>query len=456
MKKLFLLLMILVCLTRTAYAQFEVKVDERFELVSIIFALAGVGEYCHSGIPSYFQDVDIFEPHFYTEPVNFIRELNIKHRIGYSTVPATACFLEIKDGEIRLQDRYTLSEVYEFDSRWTEDLFEKYIEMLNVFYKESNFHQFFEDHRELYEIAEQRISEYIADVSTGWIESFFGKPFDPEIKIYLSLMNGPYNYAIPEGVLIGMFSDEEGLPVPKENLTIPVLVHEILHHYTNPLFDAYWEELKPAGEKIYPRVEEKMVKGAYGTVQHTIKEWLNHLCVLMYRKDTGDSRLEYNISSDMKKGFIWMERSCDFMENFYARRDLYPTIEEFMPQLVAFLNFTAENFEFIEREYKYSHPYIKSIYPAPGSDITEAEEIIITFSELMLGSYGFNGWPEGTEPLAAYGGEWIDDYRYRIKLTPNVMKRGHTYGIILHPIGFISAQKFTLDEKCTDLFFKID
>ena len=77
-----------------------------------------------------------------------------------------------------------------------------------------------------------------------------------------------------------------------------------------------------------------------------------------------------------------MRRSMDFMENFYAHRDLYPHIEDFMPQLIAFLNFTADNFDSVLTEYKNRHPYITNVYPAVNSDITGFNEIIITSQNL--------------------------------------------------------------------------
>lgn len=458
MKKLLLSLTILLSFTSVCHAQFEVKVDERFELTSIVFALAGVPEYCQNAIPLYDQDVLYLDSLYtYTEPINFIRELNQIHHIGYNAVSSTACLLEIKDGVVQLQPQYNLSDAPKEDPRWTEELFAQYIEELNVFYKMSNFGQFFEDHRELYELAEQRTEKHIAGIATEWIESFFGQPFDPNIKIYICLNNGPSNYAMPEGVLLGVMADEEGLPAPLLGQTLPVLIHEILHHYTNPLILPYRKEMEDAAGVIYPKIKEAMFKIGYSNAGIVMGEWLNDLFVLMYLKDTGDEWFMLNVFLKMTRGFTWMQRSVDFMDNFYANRDIYPTIEDFMPQLVSFLNFTADNFDFVEREYQNSRPYIVSVYPAPGSDITDVEDVIITFSEPMLvRHWGFNGMPEGTELLWIDECGWDNEYQFRIKLRPNARERGHTYGAKLVPTAFRSAKYFLLDEKCADLIFKPD
>lgn len=80
-----------------SYSQIISKVDERFELTSIMFALAGVPEYCECAIPSYVEDIITeLAPYEFTEPINYIRELNTMHAIGYNNVSTTAEMLEIK------------------------------------------------------------------------------------------------------------------------------------------------------------------------------------------------------------------------------------------------------------------------------------------------------------------------------------------------------------------------
>jgi len=443
---------------QVGYAQLKVRVEERYELTSIIFALAGVPEYCQGGIPSYFQDmVDEFRPYELSEPVEFVRELHQVHRIGYNAVPAAACMLEIKNGKISLQPKYVISKVSEMDSRWTEALFSQFITQLNIFYKESKFHTFFEKHKDLYNLAEQRVNEHIKNTATDWFASFFGEPLSPDIEIYISLTNGPNNYSTPDGVLLGMMSDAEGQPAPNANTTA-LLIHEISHHYTYPIFLSYWDKMKGAADTIYPPIMYKMAAIAYGDARTSMNEWFNNLAVLMYQKESKDQWFKASIYHNMKRGFIWMQRSVDFMEYFYADRDSYPYIKDFMPQLVSFLDYTAQNFAFVEREFEASQPYMTHIFPAPGFDITQTDEIVITFSEPMLGSTGFEIISEeGIEILPVSDLVWENDKRQiRLKLTPQKIEYGHTYGIRLRPEWFKSARYFDLHEMSKDVIFRIE
>jgi len=251
--------------------------------------------------------------------------------------------------------------------------------------------------------------------------------------------------------------DGNGMPHVNSFLTLPTIIHEFCHHYTNPLFDRWSPQMEYSANKIYPYVEDKMHQLAYSGADVTLEEWLNNLCVLAYLKETGYSSFNARVSYQVARGFIWMRRSMDFMENFYAHRDLYPHIEDFMPQLIAFLNFTADNFDSVLTEYKNRHPYITNVYPAVNSDITGFNEIIITFSEPMLGAWGFYGSGSddpNVKELYINAVEWSEDkLQVKLILAPEESEPNCTYGIQLLPEGFISAKYFHLDNTCRNLIF---
>ena len=227
MKKIILCLISLLAF-HSGNSQMRAKTDERFELTSILFALAGAPEYCMCPIPSYFQDiVDELAPFDRSAPVEYARELHQIHRIGYDAVATTAAMLKIEDGVIRLRPEYDASGIADLDSRWNEELLRKYIRMLNEFYVLSDFHTFYEEHRPLYEAAEKRMDRVLEQIDCGRFESLFGIPLDPEeMSVYVSLTNGPSNYSVPGGVLIGMSVDREGVPDTAPGTDF-LLVHEM-------------------------------------------------------------------------------------------------------------------------------------------------------------------------------------------------------------------------------------
>lgn len=194
-----------------------------------------------------------------------MRELNQAHGIGYNAITNVADLLQIKNGIISLQPQYDMSDVFERDSRWNESLLTEFITMLNRFYDKSNFQKFYKNHQKLYKVAEERMDTLLARANTDWFENFFGRSLDgfsPEV--YISLVNGASNYAMGNNsVLIGVFDDAEGLPNPTNYNTLPVLIHEWGHHFTNQIVFEYWTQMRDAAELIYPYVESAMNQAGY-------------------------------------------------------------------------------------------------------------------------------------------------------------------------------------------------
>lgn len=457
MKKKNFLFIVLLLYIHIAQARITPCVDERFELTSITFALAGVPEFCESKVPSYLQDIDnYFTPYELTEPINYVRKLNQEYYIGYNAVSDITNLLEIKKGKIILKS--DLSILDEMGSRWNKELLTEYVKMLNRFYKESKFNVFFNNHKELYKIAEQRMGEYFANMNLNeWLNSFYGKEMDQNQNIYISLVNGRHNYAFPGGVIIGVAGDGNGMPAPNLQ-SLPILVHEILHHYTNYVFFTFWDEMKDAADKIYPFVNSKMSKIAYGNSQTMVLEWLNHLFVAMYLKHINYETAEFDIAQNMQKGFIWMQRSIEFMDYFHLNRERYASIEDFMPQLISFLEYIANNFELVIKEYENLNPFITNIFPAPGSDLTGFDEVIITFSKPMNSSYGFCGVPSDCEPLPVDFNnlKWSDNKcSFIMKLNSKTEKHDCKYGVKLNPYAFQSSKYYNLNRNvdCDIVFY---
>lgn len=214
--------------------------------------------------------------------------------------------------------------------------------------------------------------------------------------------------------------------------------------------------MEGAADKIFPTIKTDMAYLAYGDAKSIINEWFVRLCVLMHDRETGASQEDLSdlVFYNMAKGFLLMERGYGFMDHFYANRDKYPTIHEFMPQLVGFLNYNADEFEFIVKEHRQS-PYITNIYPTPGSDISNEQEMVITFSEPMHYQYNIE-LEEEAEYLNLMTYEelfdttlhkWSDDGRvYTYKLPTHRLKPGSKYRVILN-LGFVCRRMISMRNK---------
>lgn len=466
LEKTILFIIVLICCCQVGYGQLVADVDERFELTSITARLAEYHEYSQCAIPSYASDIDeYFAPYKKHPLISFLKKERRSHGISYNCISSAAYALNIRDGELVYNSLYDLNkraDVEAIDPRWSKQTLLRYIELLNDFYRMSDFHKFYEQHTSLYSTATKAMDAVLLKVDGEWFEDFYGVSFG-QPSIYVSLTNGPSNYALlaPDnnhGILIGTSSDSNGSPSLSLRV-LPTIIHELNHTFANPLAFEFESEMKVARDKIGPSVMKLLQTGAYNT-RAILPEWLTRLGTLIYLDAHNYDRIPFAITRDAYVGFIWQQRAFDFMANFSANRDLYPHFRDFMPQMVAFLNFTADNLDKVLLEYEHRKPYVRNIYPAAGSELDltqEVVEIVFSFSEPMathadgmrlvgnnLEAISRMEIPEGWEI-----GKWRDDKTYVVRLKSDWIKMGEVTGVALSGAFILDTSNYSLENDYT-------
>ena len=382
MKRVFLILTALMfCVL--CEAKWHVYVDERQELSAIVWRLAGCEEYSGRMIPAYATDIEQSFDQFKNHPVmDFIREMrdapDSVYVVSYFSVPMSAGLICIRDGGLSLNDKVNLTEyINNTDNRWSVDNMQKYVLLLDDFYRKSGFHGFFTAHKELYDDCvssmEKVIDKYI---KPKWFEDFYGKPFPEETSVCVSPANGVNNYGMscsdplisPDAldILIGIAT----YPTVKTLESISgIIIHEVSHSFSNPVFRQYDSVLNAAGEKIFPQLSRMLTAAGYGAPNIIAGEFLNELFSMMYCRDVLKANLDYSIWNCFRMGFIWAEQGLRLMDSFCENRDMYPVIDDFMPQLAAFMTRVGDQIVEIKNDYNRC-PFVESIFPEPGSEVS--------------------------------------------------------------------------------------
>jgi len=458
MNRIFHLLLLSIITVLPTLAQLKTKVDERFELTSIVFRLAGAEEYVNNEVSSYISDIDNYFSRYKNHAlIGYIKKIRERDKIAYDAVSGSTDLLEIKKGKIQIKPRVNIAKYIKNDDRWSEATLTEYFQLLNLFYKDTKFHLFFNAHTDFYKQAEARLDDVVNKINISWFESFFGKPLKNP-AIYASLCNGKSNYALSSsghidnpiekfGIVIGCSQiDEAGIPVFDTISLVPIIIHEFCHHFTNPLVDKYEDELISSAEKIFPYVKEQLNRVAYNTPNSIYGEGFNNLFVNMYYRENPTTTDKYEIVKNERHGFIWMERATVFMDNFYSNRKVYPYIDDFMPQLIGFLKFVSKNIEIITNEYKNKNPYVVNIFPISDSEIDAClREITVHFSHPMWNSFAiFPSQEEGLNIPENSNFVWSQD---RKKLIIYVsLKNDSTYGFTLPKYVFQSENAYPMLE----------
>jgi hypothetical protein len=406
--------------------------------------------------------------------IRYIKEIREWDEIAYNAVSGLTFLLEIKNNQVRLQTQTDKSAFLKSEPRWKEATLDKFVILLNKFYKDTKFNRFYNQHQNLYQETERRFDELLQTIHPEWFQSFFGKPLGNP-TIYLSLCNGGSNYALDAygknifadyGIVLGCSSvDKEGIPYfiigynsEKEEPyydreKIRIIIHEFTHHFSNPLVDKYEPEMLDAVEKIFPYVQDRLLKYAYASANSILYEGLDELFVNMYFQEY---ETPYNISDDENRGFIWMRRAIRCMNHFYENRINYPYIEDFMPQLVSFINTSGSQIEQIMDEYAHSFPYVVNVFPGLHTTVpADVKEIRVDFSHPMDNSYGIYLSKQSDvvfpkrERASSY---WSEDKTTLI--IPVQLEKGTHYGLSLPArVGiFRSFETFPMKENFEIIF----
>jgi hypothetical protein len=270
----------------------RVAVDPRVELMSVIFRLAGNPEYNRGAVPGYVEEVEKhFGPFRDHEVVKLARKLRQTRGVSYDAVMSMA---------VHLSDARTLGERVPFeprpanlDGRWRTDEARAFLAAARGFVKETRFGQFIEKHRAAYELTQERAQAVLDEHGhLEWFDVFFGARPGASFVLVPALLNGPNCYGprcrAADGkeelyCVLGVWKvDAEDKPRFDAGM-LDTVVHEFCHSYCNAVIDVHAEELRRAGETIFPHVAAAMRRQAYGNFKTMLYESLVRACVVRYK-----------------------------------------------------------------------------------------------------------------------------------------------------------------------------
>lgn len=348
----------------------NITVDPRFEIISIVFHLAGNSEYSMCRVPDYQTDIDKhFGAHKEHPAVKLARKLREDHGVSFDAPMSMAAYLEKGFG---FRERKSLDDwPWGIDGRWTKEDAREFLEELRQFSKDTDFQRFFNDHKPLYDKAIANATNVVKDVNLlKWFDDFFGVTANAEINIVMAPANGPSNYGVrfeSAGskelyAIIGVWEcDASGNPSFHQR-QLATVVHEFCHSYVNPIVDANASKLEQSGRELFLKVEEKMRRNAYGDWLAMMRESVVRACELHFVGTAMDEGLKESYTEhQINIGFLWIRELSELVKGYEQQRDKYPTFESFFPKFIdAFEELSEKDFGDDSR-FARSRPYTGTI-----------------------------------------------------------------------------------------------
>jgi len=466
MKRILFLIFLIVC--QQSFAQEKQlietpKVDKRVELLSIVFRLAGNQEYHATFFKKYTDKVDdhfnAFKEH---ELIKFAKELNGKG-ISFDAVVSMAVILDDHLNPL-IDFSTTLPE-----KRWTKEDATKFVRLLKKFYKDAACEAFFRENEALFQEVSNRFSPVYKTLDLNWFQSFYGIKADENFNIIISPGCGGQNYgpsySLPNAkkevfAIMGTWQvDESGMPVYEKDDYLPLIVHEFNHSYVNSLLAKQEASFEESGKKIYKAEEYEMSRQqAYGNWQIMLDEALVRASVIKYFMDHGASELETGkmMVKEFINGFIWIKELVDELKNYDHQRNLYPTLESYMPVLSTAYKSFADKISQIDAQ----RPKVESITEFANNDTCvspQLKTVTINFNRPLAGKgysvyYGNKGKLAFPKPDTIYYAnnnksfvmevQLVPDFEYQFVLTGKYFKTEQGAGLKTYEVNFKTAKAF--------------
>jgi hypothetical protein len=233
-----------------------------------------------------------------------------------------------------------------FEERWTGNSADKFLRLLNDFYKKSNFHKFYQAHQPLYSLANERFGTMLEGIDFNWFEKYYGIKFNGDFHLILSLCNGGGNYGPSvkykngtENVyaIMGLWRlDSVGDPIYPYQME-ETIIHEYNHSFCNPLIDEFYVQFQEKAESFFRPVENAMRKQAYSNALTMMREALVRTSVIMYYKEK-DKNVSQMIMDEESMGFLITQTLLNGLSDYQQNRANYPTLKSYMPEMAKKIN----------------------------------------------------------------------------------------------------------------------
>jgi len=320
MKKLIIILVGSLTICASLHAQNgtrhpEVSTNEYVELMEIVARFADNTIFNENCAPAYQTDIEEYFADYKNHPaVTWMKNQLYKYCLGYDAIPWLGIHISMIDGNFMMIPGCDMSR-----SRWNDKAREEFLPLLSAFYKETDFHKFYEDHTETYDAAVDCFKENVGDyVDLDWFTEHFGKD-NLDFKIIIGLNNGMGNFGIfrklpgmkKEIFSIMMYAtNADGSPKYRRSSNEDlILVHEFCHSFIKAP-----KSCKKVATRLMKENWEKM-KAAYGTWRCVAEETFVRASVVRYMIDHGysDEAIREEIKSQHEfYGFTWLPDDIDW------------------------------------------------------------------------------------------------------------------------------------------------
>jgi Domain of unknown function (DUF4932)/Bacterial Ig-like domain len=442
------------------------KIDERVELLSIVFRLAGNEEYNSTENTAYVNAIHSHFDKFSTHPlIAYVKQIRDSSGIAYDRVMSMAVALQWP----------SLDPIISFEKQIPDKLWKlqeanRFVALLKQFSKDAAYADFFKAQTDRYRLAESRFNPLFNQLDVSWFNRFYGQSTTESFNIIISLGNGRGNYGphlnTPDGqrnayAIIGAGTfDSAGDPEFKPVYYLPTLIHEFNHSFVNQLGEKFKDSLEKSCTVIYEKDSVRMNKQHYKEWLSMFNEALVRASVILYLREHATDTLaaDKELKSQLALGFFWMGDLVKLLRSYENDRKTYPTLESFMPNIVSLYKKVAPEIGRYEEDYLAHYAKVLSASPADNQNDVSPQTTEITFHfDRPLdgvryffgpGKLGIAHYPKPSKVVFSDGNKAVTmqvtlqpNTEYQVRVNGNLMRTSDGYPVQNYLLTFKTAEK---------------
>ena len=298
-------------------------VDKRYELMALVFRLAGAEEYSHTGTSHQKMIAQTFDKFSNHPAVEYAKHLRKTYGISFDAVFSFAVHIRQKgDGFIFADDIDSL------ENRWIRDAAEAFLPLLSDFYKDTDYETFYKSNTAFYEAETERfVQEVLSGLNLEWFVQYGLEPANLHCIITPSFNEFNYAAIMNRGVvyvLLSVFSQH-------------TLIHEYIHGFTKPIADDWYTN----DLNFKQWCDETAANPHLWYIGNMPWEYVTHAYTILYFADHGANPIPL-LFTDYAKG-------CRYIQEVYAMITNHVKVD-----FIAWLGIDWKNAERIGQEHTYT------------------------------------------------------------------------------------------------------
>ena len=331
-----------------AASQLNAEVMETVELMGVLSRLAGYQEYNMMEENQYIQDVDKWFESFKQHPVvEYYQGLRQQCGIAYDAPMSLATRLAVENGKIvKLQEEGDNG----LDNRWSQVNMNEFLGLLNRFYTDTRFHEFYQQHQSFYQDALKAFNkEVMPYVHPEWYADFYGKPSSNLQKVVMGfatrdggaygtvrhLKGQPWEYC-PVVCYYGL--DEMTQITEKMRGSTANMITSMLNGSVDQSSANEEKNLALLGEIGTRLLNINPMLGynyGFSDGQTLMNKSMDKAAEIVFMMENGSptQQVGYQLARDISSGFTWMPELVNALRDYTAKRNKYKTLNDFYPQI---------------------------------------------------------------------------------------------------------------------------